>query len=380
MFIEQIYQIYLQHRHITTDTRQIKPNKLFFALKGDRFDGNIYAAQALEKGASYVFIDNSLYKLNERCVLVDDVLLTLQALAQHHRKQLQIPIIGIAGSNGKTTYRTHATLGNLNNHIGVPLTLLAIPPNCEVAIIEIGANHPNEVAQLCQIAQPTHGLVTNIGKEHLEGFGSIEGVQKAEGELYDYLAQTQGTAFVNLDDHRVVEIAPKNTQQITYGTQPKAFICGCVAADDMQNAIETYLPANKRSQVIQQGSNTIILDAYNANPSSMQAALHTLAALDAPYKVAILGDMLEMGTHSLTEHQQIIAQLHQFGFNQVVLVGSEFAKADVPNSPFLHFATATDAQQWYAQQLFNHTYVLLKASRGIALEKVIEVANWNKTK
>ena len=439
MFIEQIYQIYLQHRHITTDTRQIKPNNLFFALKGDRFDGNTYAAQALEKGASYVFIDNPLYKLNERCVLVDDVLLTLQALAQHHRKQLQIPIIGIAGSNGKTTtkelvlrvlastYRTHATLGNLNNHIGVPLTLLAIPPNCEVAIIEIGANHPNEVAQLCQIAQPTHGLVTNIGKEHLEGFGSIEGVQKAEGELYDYLTQTKGTAFVNLDDHRVVEIAQATTQQITYGTQPKAFICGCVAAanpllhitytaapdaqtrhlhtqivghynllnvlaaiaigthlgvlaDDMQTAIETYLPANKRSQIIQQGSNTIILDAYNANPSSMQAALHTLAALDAPYKVAILGDMLEMGTHSLTEHQQIIAQLHQFGFNQVVLVGSEFAKADVPNSPFLHFATATDAQQWYAQQLFNHTYVLLKASRGIALEKVIEVANWNKTK
>ena len=429
MFIDQLYQIYLSHPNITTDTRNIKPNDLFFALKGGNFDGNAYALQALEKGASYAIIDNPIYQHNERCILVDEVLLTLQYLAQYHRRQLSIPIIAIAGSNGKTTtkelvarvlastYRTHATLGNLNNHIGVPLTLLSIPTNCQVAVVEVGANHPNEVAQLCQIAEPTHGLVTNIGKEHLEGFGSIEGVQKAEGELYDYLAKTNGTAFVNLDDHRVVSIAQQVAQQITYGTPNNAIICGHIAAANpllhivytanaqahtlhtqivghynlsnvlaavaigshlgiethhIQTAICTYVPANRRSQLIQQGSNTLIMDAYNANPSSMQAALATLAALDAPYKIAILGDMLEMGNHSLTEHQLIIAQLHTLALHKVVLIGNEFAKADAPNSPFLHFETATDARQWYAQQTFNNAYILLKASRGIALEKVIE--------
>lgn len=425
--IDDLYALYRQHPHICTDTRQIVAGSIFCALKGANFDGNRFAHQALQQGAAYALVDDPHLPQHERCCYVSDVLNTLQQLAQHHRQQHHIPVIAIAGSNGKTTtkelctavlrttYHTHATAGNQNNHIGVPLTLLSMPTDCQILVVEIGANHPNELADLCRIAQPTHGLVTNIGKEHLEGFGSIEGVQQAEGELYDYLALHNGIAWVYTDDPLVPPIAQAVLHQISYGTALHNHVAGQIVSAQpylhialtqpplqlhtqivgqynlpnvlaavaigqhlgvhnhhIAQAITAYVPANKRSQLIQRGNHTLIMDAYNANPTSMSAAISSLLATDAPQKVAILGDMLEMGTHSLAEHRAIVAQLRAAPqLDQVVLVGSEFAQAD-PQQHFLHCANAAQAQQWYRQQTFaNGALLLLKASRGIALERLL---------
>lgn len=422
--LETLYGYYLQHRSVTTDSRHVSAGALFFALKGDNFDGNQYATQALAQGAAIAIVDNPIYCTDVRCILVNNSLVTLQQLAQYHRQKLNIPIVAVAGSNGKTTTKellksvlsttfvTHATAGNLNNHIGVPLTLLAMPDDTEIAVIEIGANHPNEIAELCQIAQPNCGLVTNIGKEHLEGFGDIEGVQKAEGELYDYLAQQNGLAFVNADDSRVLQIAaqvpqkhhytiqnyPANTKisvdanghflvlqyeqhrletqligQYNASNVAAALAVGSHFGVSIANAIQAitaYTPQNKRSQVLQWHHNTVILDAYNANPSSMEAALQSFAALQVPRKMVILGDMREVGQWSLQEHQLIVDYLQTITLEKVILVGEEFAKTQFPLH-FQHFSDPLMARQWLYQNRLEDYHILLKASRGIALERLL---------
>lgn len=422
--LETLYGYYLQHRSVTTDSRHVSAGTLFFALKGDNFDGNQYATQALAQGAAIAIVDNPIYCTDARCILVNNSLVTLQQLAQYHRQKLNIPVVAIAGSNGKTTTKellkavlsttfiTHATAGNLNNHIGVPLTLLAMPSNTEIAVIEIGANHPNEIAELCQIAQPNCGLVTNIGKEHLEGFGDIEGVQKAEGELYDYLAQQNGLAFVNTDDSRVLQIAAQVPQKHHYtirnypaitkisvdanghflvlqyeqhrletqliGQYNASNVAAALAVGShfgvsIANAIQAitaYTPQNKRSQVLQWHHNTVILDAYNANPSSMEAALQSFAALQVPRKMVILGDMREVGQWSLQEHQLIVDYLQTITLEKVILVGEEFAKTQFPLH-FQHFSDPLMARQWLHQNRLEDYHILLKASRGIALERLL---------
>jgi UDP-N-acetylmuramoyl-tripeptide--D-alanyl-D-alanine ligase len=422
--LEALYKQYQQHRVVTTDSRHVVAGALFFALKGDNFDGNQYANQALAQGAAVAIVDNPTYCTDTRCILVDNSLVTLQQLAQYHRQKLNIPIVAVAGSNGKTTTKellkavlsttfvTHATAGNLNNHIGVPLTLLAMPSDTEIAVIEIGANHPNEITELCQIAQPNCGLVTNIGKEHLEGFGDIEGVQKAEGELYDYLAQHNGLAFVNTDDSRVLQIAEQVPQKHRYTVQNNpadtkisvdasghflvlqyeqyrletqligqynasnvaaALVVGKHFGVSVANAIQAiaaYIPQNKRSQVLQWQHNTVILDAYNANPSSMEAALQSFAALQVSRKMVILGDMREVGQWSLQEHQLIVDYLQTIALEKIVLVGEEFAKTQFP-AHFQHFSDPQLARQWLHQSHLEGYHILLKASRGIALEQLL---------
>ncbi len=427
--IAQLYLLYQKHPSITTDSRKVTKGQLFFALKGPSFDGNKYAAAALEKGAAYSITDDATYQTNDRCLLVEDVLTSLQDLARHHRQQLAVPVIGITGSNGKTTtkelimavlsstYRTQATKGNLNNHIGVPLTLLSFQPDIEMAVVEMGANHINEIADLCQIALPNYGLLTSIGKAHLEGFGSIEGVVKAKGELFDFITEHDGTAFVNLNDARISNMAFSLPNRSTYGSNVSAKVNGEVAVAEpylgvkwvnampeknltintqltgtynldnvlaaiaigsyfnispqtIKTAIEAYMPSNNRSQVMQKNSNTYVLDAYNANPSSMKAALQNFEQLVASQKVVILGDMLELGQYSLAEHQEIVNRLAAMKLTQVVLVGEEFEKTNMP-SGFLHFKRSQNTKEWFAEQAFTNTHFLIKGSRGIALEKVI---------
>ena len=385
--MERLYDIFLKHPLITTDSRKIKPGCLFFALKGERFNGNEYASEAINQGAAFAIIDDAKYKLGNQYILVENVLQTLQELSTYHRRQFHIPIIAITGSNGKTTtkelisavlsshYRTHFTKGNFNNHIGVPLTLLAMPMDTEVAIIEMGANHQGEIAALCEIAEPTHGLITNIGKAHLEGFGGIEGVKKGKSELYRYLASNNGVAFINQDEPFLEALVTGVKWKIFYkkGDVPHAdsipfeiqllsdqpFIKAAFATDHhspvviesqligrhnfnnimtavvlgtyfkvpdqkIKSSIEHYVPSDNRSQIIKVGTNTFILDAYNANPTSMQNALLFFEKMDATKKVAILGAMKELGDCSKAEHQSIVDQAMAGGYEQVVLIGNEY--------------------------------------------------------
>ncbi|MBC7777720.1 MAG: UDP-N-acetylmuramoyl-tripeptide--D-alanyl-D-alanine ligase [Phycisphaerae bacterium] len=433
--ISALYSIFKQNPWVSTDTRQLPPRCIFFALKGDHFDGNKFAAQALESGAAYAVIDNPEYRSNERCLLVPDVLTALQQLANHHRHQFEIPFIGIGGSNGKTTtkelvssvlsahYPCHFTKGNLNNHIGVPLTLLSMPRGTEVAIIEMGTNQPGDIEALCRIVQPTHGLLTNIGKEHLEGFGSIAGVKKAEGELFDYLAKNHGCAFVNLsekylptmskkvpmrvgyhhvetlqpnpgvievqmladmpfvqaaflsDDGPRVEVATKLFGNHNFQNVMTAIALGVyfkVPAEKIKEALENYTPSNNRSQLIQRDGATILLDAYNANPSSMQPALQSLCAMPAARHIAILGDMLELGEDSQKEHEDLLRFAARLKIDQIVLVGKEFGKTSFPKFGALHFADNQAAKQWLETQDLQGTAILIKGSRGIRLERVLE--------
>lgn len=439
--LSELYEIYRQHPIVCTDTRQLTPGCLFFALKGDNFDGNVFAAQALAGGAAYAVLDDVRFQTDARCLLVPDTLETLQQLAAHHRRQFDIPVIAIGGSNGKTTtkelvaavlashYPCHFTKGNLNNHIGVPLTLLAMPDTTEVAVIELGANHPGEIEALCQITAPTHGLITNIGKEHLEGFGSLAGVKKAEGELYRYLSRHDGLAFVNLSEKHLPGMSRRNRKKIVYqrvdtldgpeagaplavqlvaetpflqlaflsendvrvtvNTQlvgrfnfsnlMTAIALGTyfkVPAAKIKAALEAYVPANNRSQLIRRDSNTFLLDAYNANPSSMKAALESFRDLPASRKVAILGDMLEVGNDSNREHQSMLRLAARSKFDALVLVGSAFGKCDFENSKARHFADAAAAKTWLEEQNFQDTLFLLKGSRGIRLEKILEDAKF----
>jgi len=432
--LETLYTIFQEHPLICTDTRRLTRGCLFFALKGANFDGNKFAAQALENGAAYAVIDDPGYRSHDRCLLVPDVLQALQALANHYRRQFEIPVIAIAGSNGKTTTKEliaavlsthhpcHYTQGNLNNHIGVPLTLLAMPPSTEVAIIEMGTNKLGDITELCHIAQPTHGLLTNIGKEHLEGFGNLAGVIKAEGELYDYLAKNQGCAFVNLSEKHLPAMSKKVPMRVGYSRvetlRPEpgvievkvlaemplvraaflsdegplvelstqlfgghnfnnvmtAIAMGIyfkVPAAKIKSALETYSPRNNRSQLLQINGATILLDAYNANPSSMRPALESLCAMPATRRIAILGDMLELGHDSQKEHEAMLRYARKLKIDQIVLVGSEFAKTDFERFGALHFPDTPTAKQWFDTQDLNGAAVLLKGSRGIRLEGML---------
>jgi UDP-N-acetylmuramoyl-tripeptide--D-alanyl-D-alanine ligase len=494
--IEQLYQIYLRHPSVQTDTRLLKPGDIFFALKGPNFNGNAFAPKALEMGAAYAVIDekpagvtpggvsggvpaaatNGSTTKDDRLLLVGDVLTTLQDLALHHRKQFDIPFIAITGSNGKTTtkelvhaalaaeYTTYTTWGNLNNHIGVPLTLLSVRRDAEFAVIEMGANHQGEIAGYCRYALPTHGIITNIGRAHLEGFGGPEGVKKGKGELYDHLRDNNGAAFVLRDSDDLRQMSRGIPHVITYGTHDADYT-GRVAAQQaptstnapaitgtflnveithgattgiihtqlvgdynlpnilvavavakhfgvpdvkIRKAIEHYTPSNSRSQLIEKDGNHIILDAYNANPSSMRAAIENFAKLPitaapttnpsptaptasptttsthptapaasasptaagAPFhhKVLILGAMAELGPESLHEHQGIIDLIAQYPWHDVVLVGGDFLKA---NHNYKSFPSSKEAAQWFKTAGIKDTWLLIKGSRSSKMEDVL---------
>ncbi|WP_236059648.1 UDP-N-acetylmuramoyl-tripeptide--D-alanyl-D-alanine ligase [Chitinophaga rhizophila] len=425
MNIDQLYDIYRQYPSVQTDTRQLKAGDIFFALKGPNFNGNTYAAAALEKGAAFAVVDEEAYYTQpDKMMLTNDVLETLQQLALYHRQRMNIPILAITGTNGKTTtkelvstvlssaFKTTATTGNLNNHIGVPLTILRIPADAEIAVIEMGANHEREIAAYCQVALPTHGIITNIGKAHLEGFGSPEGVRRAKGELYDFLRSTNGTVFVCNEYDYLLDMSKGIQTVITYGQrsadytgQPLADsallsvkvtsheeigqidsqlvgaynfpnVMAAVAvglhfgvpADKIRQAIDAYTPSNNRSQVIRQDSNTIIMDAYNANPSSMKAAVENFAGIVAEKKVLLLGAMMELGEDSIKEHQALIDLLERTHWHAVVLVGGDFIKT---THPYIYLENAAAATAWLKQQQFTNTHLLIKGSRSMGMEKVI---------
>ncbi|MGI4727183.1 MAG: UDP-N-acetylmuramoyl-tripeptide--D-alanyl-D-alanine ligase [Janthinobacterium lividum] len=435
MATEQLYQIFQQHPQVCTDTRNIIPNSIFFALKGDNFNANTFAQKALESGAAFAVIDEVAYKLSDHFILVDDVLMALQDLARHHRKQLQIPVIGLTGSNGKTTtkelinavlsrkIKTYATKGNLNNHIGVPLTLLSISAETEMAIVEMGANHQQEIEFLCGLAQPTHGLITNIGRAHLEGFGGPEGVRKGKGELFDWLEHHEGTVFVNHDDLVLEEMAFHRHFQKTvyYGKEahclvsgeilenvpllkiewwqngnsstPKnqlqtnltgsynldnllaAVSIGCffgLTAEEINAGISGYQPSNNRSQILQTKTNTLICDYYNANPSSMEVAIKNVEAISAEKKVLILGDMFELGEHASAEHELIIKKANEIEADQRIFIGKAFYQHHAVFTGTF-FETTDAAFIALKSAPIIHATVLIKGSRGMHLESLLEL-------
>ncbi|RZK77604.1 MAG: UDP-N-acetylmuramoyl-tripeptide--D-alanyl-D-alanine ligase [Pedobacter sp.] len=425
---EFLYQQYLNHRIICTDTRQIIKGCLFFSLKGENFDANTFADQAISKGAAFVVIDNPIYKTTDQHILVDDVLTALQDLARHHRSQLSIPVIGLTGSNGKTTtkelvnavlaqqYRTFATRGNLNNHIGVPLSILSITDETELAIIEMGANHQQEIEFLCGIARPTHGLITNVGMAHLDGFGGFEGVKKGKGELYSYLKQNNGCVFVYRDNPYLLEMSKyANLNNIIYyGASTENYISGSLEKTDpvieinWQNKAEKYhavanltgtynfenilaaicigsffevdpekineglrgyFPNNNRSQLTKTRTNTVICDFYNANPSSMSAALNNIAHLTAKKKAVIIGDMFELGAEASKQHEAIAKQALLLNVNTLVFIGKHFYEFKVDNGLF--FNTPSEAAAYLQQYPIEDSLILLKGSRGMALEQLL---------
>jgi UDP-N-acetylmuramoyl-tripeptide--D-alanyl-D-alanine ligase len=426
--IEQLYSIYLKHPQVQTDTRKLKLGDLYFALKGPNFNGNEFALSALEAGASFAIVDEPIpysEAIDERIIHVKEVLSTLQALAKHHRQQFTIPFIGITGSNGKTTTKeliaavlsshfvTYTTKGNLNNHIGVPLTLLSIHSDAQMAVIEMGANHLHEIASYCEYAMPNYGLITNCGKAHLEGFGSEEGVKKAKGELFDFIKMHHGAAFV-MQDYDYLNTMCAGIKNIIYYGMNKGDIQGngnnvngllqvtftkgtllqkiqtqlvgdynlpnVIAAvaigeyfkvpiEKIKKAIENYMPSNSRSQLVQWKNNDVILDAYNANPSSMKVAIDNFAQLKIENKIICLGGMKELGEATKQEHEDLLAYLQQFNWKQVLLVGIEFKNH---SHPYLYFDDVKDAKKWLSSQHFiNHTF-LIKGSRGIQMEQLIE--------
>ena len=424
---EDLYNKFRQHPYISTDSRIAQPGSLFFSLKGDNFNGNIYSRQALDNGAAYAVIDDPAYYSGSQTLLVDDVLLSLQRLASDYRSNIRIPVIGITGTNGKTTTKelmatalssrfiTHATTGNFNNHIGVPITLLNIKPETEIAVIEMGANHPGEIAALCEIARPTHGLITNIGKAHLEGFGSLEGVISAKNELFNYLRKNGGRVFVNAGNALLMSLTA-DMERITYGDTAEASFRGkisgqgamlevllespvrlqiqtrlagnynfenlmaalCIAhhfrveLTDAALAIENYEPRMNRSQLLKTSRNTVIMDAYNANPSSMRAAITNFAAMDAPVKILILGDMFELGNDAPAEHAQIIQLALQLKFDTVLAAGPQFAAASAGLTGVQAFAGAPELKTWLNEVKFSDAHILVKGSRGMKLETITE--------
>ncbi len=467
MSIKEIYKIYQQHPSIQTDTRKLKEGDFFVALKGPKFNGNQFALQALDNGAVYALIDEmpseselqaselSEPGISKRLLLVDDALTTLQQLAKYHREQLNIPFIAITGSNGKTTskeliyavlashFKTYTTQGNLNNHIGVPLTLLSIHKDAEMAVIEMGANHQKEIESYCAYTLPTHGVITNCGKAHLEGFGGIEGVRKGKGELYQFLRDHNGTAFVYADydylqpmsagianivqyghnkglvQGRIEASEPFLTVAVTAGldsadagtdsssTAPQEnstptqnnpiivrsqlvgdynlpnILCALtigkffgVPTDKMIKAIEDYAPSNSRSQLIEQGTNHIILDAYNANPSSMKVAIENFARIHANRKILLLGGMMELGAESIAEHKALVELIASLGFKEVVLVGGDFIYTkdlftQYNNANFIYKDNALEARDWLLQANPQNSYILVKGSRSMKMEQVL---------
>lgn len=428
-----LYEIFLEHPEITTDSRNCPAGSIFFALKGENFNANEFAAKALENGCSYAVVDEAKYAVDQRYILVKDVLKCLQELAGQHRQQLGTKIIGITGTNGKTTtkeliasvlkekYKIHFTQGNLNNHIGVPLTLLKLKPEHQLAIIEMGANHPGEIKQLCEIAQPDFGIITNVGKAHLEGFGSFEGVMKTKAELYDYISANGLGIFINDDNDYLKQMAAKSNvnpdKQIAYALkshpdmsmvtakvlnsdpfltmecqtgntfQIKTHLIGAYNAENVLAAVtighffgmknvqivqglENYEPVNNRSQFIVAAKNKLIVDAYNANPTSMQAAIHNFAAMQVEAKTAILGEMLELGQQSAEEHQIIINLLKEKLFTNVLLVGKAFQGC---TSDYVTFETVEELVVYLSKNDIENQTILIKGSRGIRLEKIISL-------
>lgn len=424
MVISKLHQIFLQFPIVCTDTRKIEINCLFFGLKGDNFNGNTYAAEALKKGAAYAVVDDKKYATSDRTILVDNVLRTLQELASFHRNQCNAKVIGLTGSNGKTTtkelinsvlckkYKTIATIGNLNNHIGVPLTLLSIKQDTEMAIVEMGANHLKEIEFLCSIAQPDFGYITNFGKAHIEGFGSVAGVIKGKSELYDYLMDHKKSIFLNADDPIQLEklghyikkygfTKDKNEYykidflkadpyvsikveeiQINSNLIGSYNFTNCCAAilmgkyfnipmGDIKSAIEDYVPQNNRSQIIEKNGKRIILDAYNANPTSMKLALENFNELSGNHKIAFLGDMFELGETAKIEHQHIADLASGLNLEKAYLIGENFNKT---NTTLQKFRTYKDAATYLKDESFpKDCSILIKGSRGMALERLLDL-------
>lgn len=425
MKIKELHELFLECNNICTDTRKVNANDLFFALKGDNFDGNRFALQALEKGAKYAIVDASEYNISSQTILVDDVLKTLQELAGFHRTYLNIPIIALTGSNGKTTtkelinatlsqkFNTTATIGNLNNHIGVPLTLLSMDKTTEIGIVEMGANHLKEIELLCTITKPDFGYITNFGKAHLEGFGSISGVIQGKTELYKYLKQNDKTVFINTNDALQIEHSEgmnqvpfglESTNEVVtnlIGAQPfvkikynnleiesqllgeynfnniSASICIAnyfkVSDDDIKFALETYTPNNNRSQIIKKETYKIILDAYNANPTSMRAALKNFDNLNDPNKIAFLGDMFELGNESDKEHKELADLASTLNIDKVILIGENFSKTEAGSNKTNVYNTFEDLKKDIGSIITENSTLLIKGSRGMALERIVDL-------
>lgn len=426
MTIPELYQVFIHHPQITTDSRNCPKGSLFFALRGEKFDGNKYAEQALSIGAAYAVIDNPDYYTGERTILVEDGLKALQQLAHHHRKMLSIPVIGITGTNGKTTtkeliaavlsskYNLLYTEGNLNNHIGVPLTLLRLTHDHEMAVIEMGASHPGDIAELAAIAMPNYGIITNVGRAHLEGFGSFEGVVKTKGELYDFLRKVKGVIFIKKED-KVLQNIAHGLEQVTYGEDETSFASGHVVennpylvfdwkqqgkihtvethligsynldnllaavaigryfkipAERISRAISAYEPTNKRSQLVQTENNTLVVDAYNANPSSMAAAVENFNDLNASSKALILGDMFELGETSVKEHAGIVDLIGKGNYDKVFLCGEHFTET---GKAYQTFPSTADLIDFLKANPLKGYHILIKGSRSMALEKVLEL-------
>jgi UDP-N-acetylmuramoyl-tripeptide--D-alanyl-D-alanine ligase len=432
MTIAELYQVYLIHPQINTDTRKITEGCLFFALRGENFDANAFAEIAIEKGAAFAVIDNPKYKKSDQYILVDDTLTALQELAKYHREQLTIPVIGLTGSNGKTTtkeliysvlsqkFKTLATIGNLNNHIGVPLTLLAINSSHQIAIIEMGANHQKEIEMLCEICQPNYGLITNIGKAHLEGFGGIDGIKKGKGELYDFLEKIKGTVFINKDSDSLMQMAKCRgfTKEVYYGKNSENDVSGelisnqpylevkwkqnsienhqvlsqltgiynfenilaaiaiglnfGLSPDEINDGIKNYHPQNNRSQITKTEKNTVVCDFYNANPSSMLVAIENIHQLKADKKVLILGDMYELGDETELEHLNMITKALSYPFDEVIFIGEYFNNQKQEFKNGLFFNSTNQAIDYLKEKNLSNALVLVKGSRGMKLESLME--------
>jgi UDP-N-acetylmuramoyl-tripeptide--D-alanyl-D-alanine ligase len=434
MDIRKLYDFFINNPFISTDSRKIEKGCIYFALKGDNFDGNTFAAQALEKGAAYAVIDNNDYYINDRTILVENALSALQELAKYHRSQFSIPILAITGTNGKTTtkelvreviaqkYNVLSTKGNLNNHIGVPLTLLSLTKSHEFAIIEMGANHPFEIELLCKIGRPTYGIITNIGKAHLEGFGGFEGVIKTKRELYDFLAHHNGTIFYNSDNkllsslvenltidkesygeltgsictgrvisnNQFINVAVKFISEFTSDKneiEVKSNLVGAynlenilaataigsyfkVSADKIKSALENYKPDNNRSQFLETSKNKLIVDCYNANPSSTQVAIENFVKLSDKSKVLMLGDMFELGSEAVTEHIAILQILKKYELN-AILVGKVYHSI-AEKFGYMSFEDVISLKKWLDNNPVTNKTILIKGSRGVQLEKILE--------
>ncbi len=423
--LEDLYRKYIETGSVCTDTRKIIPDSVFFALKGEKFNANEFALQALEKGAKYAVVDEEAFANDDRIILVSNVLETLQALARHHRAQVNIPVIGLTGSNGKTTskelltsvlsrkFKTLATIGNLNNHIGVPLTVLRIDSSVEIAIVEMGANHLGEIALLCSIANPTHGFITNIGKAHIGTFGGFENIIRGKSELYHHLITHKGKVFINSQNEILANMSKRFADPVFYPAKGDYYSCEFLGADpyvkvkaengdtietklvgkynfeniasalcigkyfgveagDANRAIAEYAPENMRSQIVQKGTNTIILDAYNANPSSMKVAIESLADMKADKKVLILGDMYELEGDSDHEHAQLGQLIMEKDFSDVYLCGKLIVKTK-EEIPFAkHFEKKEELINELKNNPIHSATILVKASRGIGLETILD--------